>query len=201
MASGEKMRDFIICPVRQSTQAEETFVADYVSRLEQAGCLVHNPPRDTKQDGDPVGLRICSDNREAIRNSKTVRLYFNPTSQGTYFDLGMTFMASKPLFIINPEVLANNLNEPMSRFLFEYAFNTDKGLLPPHLSCINNFSKLQDIIGCSESITYEWKDNNKDFLFNFGMAFMDGKPIILGNREYVETQRTPIKVSRMFFLN
>jgi len=193
MAIEEKMRDFIICPVRESTEAEKSFVADYVSRLESAGCLVHNPPRDTKQDGDPIGLRICSDNREAVRNSKTVRLYFNPTSQGTYFDLGMTFMAYKPLFVINPEVLANNLDEPMSRFLFEYASNTDKGLLNPKLSSINNFSTLQDIIDFSESVTYDWKSNNKDFLFNFGMAFMSGKPIILKNREYVETQRTTHK--------
>jgi hypothetical protein len=189
----EKIRDFIICPVRESTEAEKTFVADYVARLENTGCLVHNPPRDTKQDGDPIGLRICSDNREAIRNSKIVRLYFNPTSQGTYFDLGMTFMENKPLFVLNPEVLANNLDEPMSRFLFESAVNTDKGLLPKHLSSIGDFLRLQDRIYSSGVISYEWKSNNKDFLFNFGMAFMAGKPIILTNREYVETQRTPHK--------
>jgi len=193
MADEQKMRDFIICPVRESTEAEKSFVADYVSRLEQAGCLVHNPPRDTKQDGDPIGLRICSDNREAVRNSKIVRLYFNPTSQGTYFDLGMTFMENKPLFVLNPEILVNNLNEPLSRFLFEYASNTDKGFLDSKLSSINNFSKLRDIIDFSDSITYDWKGNNKEFLFNFGMAFMAGKPIILTNREYVETQRTPHK--------
>jgi len=193
MAGEEKMRDFIICPVRESTEAEKAFVADYVSRLESAGCLVHNPPRDTKQDGDPIGLRICADNREAVRNSKTVRLYFNPTSQGTYFDLGMTFMANKPLFVINPEILANNLNEPMSKFLFEYSSNTDKGLLPKRLSSSGDFFRLQDKIYFSKSITYEWKENNKDFLFNFGMAFMAGKPIILSNRDDVESKRTTHK--------
>jgi len=189
----EKMRDFIICPVRESTEAEKAFVANYVSRLENAGCLVHNPPRDTKQDGDPIGLRICMDNREAVRNSNTVRLYFNPTSQGTYFDLGMTLMKNKPLFVINPEILANNLDEPMSRLLFEYAFNTDKGLIPKNHSCIKDFDKLQDKISLSDSVTYEWKNNNRDFLFNFGMAFMAGKPIILSNRDYVKTQKTPHK--------
>jgi hypothetical protein len=189
----EKMRDFIICPVRESTEAEKEFVANYVSRLENAGCLVHNPPRDTKQDGDPIGLRICTDNREAVRNSRIVRLYFNPTSQGTYFDLGMTFMENKPLFVLNPEILANNLNEPMSKFLFEYAINTDKGLLPKHLSSIGDFFRLQDKLDSSSVISYEWKSNDKDFLFNFGMAFMAGKPIILTNRDYVETQRTPHK--------
>jgi len=193
MIGEEKTRDFIICPVRESTEAEKLFVTNYVSRLEKAGCLIHNPSRDTKQDDDPIGLRICSDNREAVRNSKTVRLYFNPTSQGTYFDLGMTFMENKPLFVINQETLAENLNEPMSRFLFEYAFNTDKGLIDSNRSCINNFSKLQDIIDLSSSITYDWEGNDKNFLFNFGMAFMAGKPITLSNREYVETKRTPHK--------
>ena len=93
---------FMICPVRDISQAEEKFLHDYLSRLEEAGHKVHYPPRDTDQD-DNVGLRICSDNRAAIMDSDEIHIYYNPHSEGSKFDFGMVFMADKPLKLINRE--------------------------------------------------------------------------------------------------
>ncbi|MDO8504433.1 MAG: hypothetical protein Q7S36_01110 [Candidatus Liptonbacteria bacterium] len=96
----KKKKVFIICPVREITDQEKGFIANYVSRLEKDGYSVHWPPRDTAQD-DPVGLRICRDNRLAIANADEVHVWWNGKSQGSFFDLGMAFATNKKIVLIN----------------------------------------------------------------------------------------------------
>lgn len=96
----KQKRVFIVCPVRGIEEDEKQFLQDYVSQLESQGHAVHYPPRDTKQD-DPVGLRICSDNREAIEKSDEVHVYWSEKSEGTKFDLGMAFSEGKPIVLMN----------------------------------------------------------------------------------------------------
>ena len=62
------MRSFLICPVR-NVSAEDT--AEIVMELERQGWSVHWPHRDTDQT-DPVGLRICQDNRAAIEAADVI---------------------------------------------------------------------------------------------------------------------------------
>jgi len=73
--AGLEKRVFLICPVRGVTQAEQIELADYVRTLEDNGCRVHYPPRDTNQD-DPVGDRICRQNRDAILAADEVHVYW-----------------------------------------------------------------------------------------------------------------------------
>lgn len=98
------MRIFLICPVRDITNEEKVAIEKYVSELEQAGHLVHWPLRDTNQD-DPIGLRICSDNRQAIVLADEVDVWWNATSKGSYFDLGMAFALGKKIILANPEAV------------------------------------------------------------------------------------------------
>lgn len=99
---------FLICPVRNSSEETTRKIAAYVQKLEQSGLDVHWPQRDTKQD-DPVGMRICRDNGNAMLRAHEVHVWFDKASQGSVFDLGMYFMAtevfgaSKKLVIANPE--------------------------------------------------------------------------------------------------
>ena len=72
----------------------------YVSSLEAEGIRVYWPPRDTDQD-DPIGLRICSDNRAAMEGADVVRVVWDPESQGSLFDLGMAFAMRKPIYLVN----------------------------------------------------------------------------------------------------
>jgi nucleoside 2-deoxyribosyltransferase len=92
---------FVICPVRNVTQEEKQAIENWVEDLESNGYQVHWPQRDTKQDGDPIGIRICGDNRQAIENADEVHVFWNPQSTGSLFDLGMTFALRKPVKIIN----------------------------------------------------------------------------------------------------
>jgi len=102
---------FIICPVRNVDVVTKRIIAEYVQYLEhQVGAKVHWPSRDTDQN-DSTGLYICEQNREAIFSADEIHIWYDPTSQGTIFDLGMLFafrrsMKKKKIILINPLHLA-----------------------------------------------------------------------------------------------
>ena len=92
------MKVFLICPVRGHSISETEQV---VRDLEYQGMTVHFPPRDTKQDGDPTGYRICSDNLAAIRAADAVYIIWDGLSQGGLFDAGMAFALGKKLVVLS----------------------------------------------------------------------------------------------------
>lgn len=181
-------RIFIICPVRELTPEEDYFLRNYISGLKKEGCKVHYPPDDTNQN-DPIGLNICTENRAAIKYADKVQIYYASKSKGTPFDLGMTFMARKPLYIINADLLKYGIKDDFSKFLFKYAYNVR--WMDKDVPFYKDLAKRREEIKKSGIIEYEWKENNEEFLFDFGMAFMAEKPIILSNRAKVK--RTPHK--------
>ena len=95
---------FLICPVRNADELQKHQMVEYIEKLEDSGLSVYYPARDTNQD-DHHGFRICSDNKKAIENSKEIHLFWDKTSQGTLFDLGMAFYSGKDLILVNPETL------------------------------------------------------------------------------------------------
>lgn len=98
------MRIFLICPVRGITNEERIATEAYVLALESSGNTVYWPPRNTNQD-DPIGLRICSDNRQAIKDADEVHVWWNGKSEGSFFDLGMTFALNKKIILANPDLV------------------------------------------------------------------------------------------------
>lgn len=91
------MKICVICPVRNGTPIE---VYDHVEYLEGCGHEVYLPPRDTPQD-NPVGFEICRKNCLAIQGAEEIHVYYEQTSQGIHFDLGMAFALRKPIYLIN----------------------------------------------------------------------------------------------------
>ena len=94
---GEGMKITILCPVRNGTPQE---VVDYVSYMESLGHELYLPPRDTPQE-DPSGFEICSRMKAAIDWADRVDIFYDKSSQGTHFDLGMAFAFGKKLHLIN----------------------------------------------------------------------------------------------------
>ena len=92
-----KVRSFLICPVRNSEPGK---TAGIVMQLEADGFDVHWPHRDTDQNDD-TGLRICTDNRQAIEGADVVHVVWDGVSQGCLFDLGMAFAMRKPITAIS----------------------------------------------------------------------------------------------------
>jgi hypothetical protein len=110
---------FIICPVRGATEEENEFLRDYVSGLEMQGYKVHFPPRDTNQTDPTGGYRICSANCAAIRNASEVHIYWTKKSQGTLFDIGISFdenqQNKKPIRLINRKDVESIVNAQKSQ--------------------------------------------------------------------------------------
>ncbi len=91
---------FLICPVRDANLEQKQKMEEYIQKLESEGKTVYYPARDTYQV-DPTGYRICNDNKNAIEQSKELHIFYDKTSQGSLFDLGMAFAFNKPLTIVN----------------------------------------------------------------------------------------------------
>jgi hypothetical protein len=91
---------FLICPVRNATSDQITEMMGYISGLEAQGFKVYYPARDTNQN-DNIGWRICKDNYIAIKQSKEVHIFWDSTSTGSLFDLGIAFSMNKKLKIVN----------------------------------------------------------------------------------------------------
>ncbi len=110
---------FLISPVRGIEENEVRGIDIYVKRLEAEGWQVYVPLRHTDQD-DPIGLRICEDNLAAIRKATEVHIWFNPTSQGSVFDLGMAFALGKKVVLANPEMVQPTEGKSFSNVLLAY---------------------------------------------------------------------------------
>ena len=93
------MKIFLVSPVRDITGEEKKTLRHIVKIWERHGIKVHWPLRDTNQN-DSVGLRICSDNRKAIKSADLIAVAWNGNSTGSLFDLGMAFAMDKPIMIL-----------------------------------------------------------------------------------------------------
>jgi hypothetical protein len=91
------MKTFLICPVRGHSHIETEAI---VKILEDDGYDVYWPCRDTNQQ-DEHGLRICEDNKRAIKEADVVHVIWDGKSQGCLFDLGMAFSMNKKIIPIS----------------------------------------------------------------------------------------------------
>lgn len=82
---------FIICSVRDADEATKKKLEAYKTKLEDQGYIVHLPHLDTNQEAS--GYDICLQNMQAILAADEVHIFFVPTSYGSHFDLGVTFLA------------------------------------------------------------------------------------------------------------
>lgn len=108
---------FIICTVRGASEEYQTKLENYVSTLEKQGIKVHLPHRDTNQLA--TGIEICTENMNAIKDSNEVHVFYNSTSQGTHFDLGVAFANNKPLIVVDNEKYGEG--KSYSRMIDEWA--------------------------------------------------------------------------------
>lgn len=101
---------FIICTVRGASTEYKQKLENYVSKLEQEGNIVHLPHRDTNQNAS--GFDICEQNANAIREADEVHIFYNGTSQGTHFDMGVSFALRKKLVVVENEVYGEGKSYP-----------------------------------------------------------------------------------------
>jgi nucleoside 2-deoxyribosyltransferase len=107
---------FIICSVRCATMEYQNKLVKYTEALEAEGVEVHLPHRDTDQTA--TSFDICEQNKEAIRISDEVHIFYSPESQGTHFDMGVAFALNKPIKIV--ESVPYGEGKSYSRMLKEW---------------------------------------------------------------------------------
>jgi len=175
---------FLICPVRGATEKEKLFIENLIDDYETKGKGIHYPLWDTNQD-DSIGYNICTENKNGIKNAKKgILVYLNENSAGSMFDLGMTFMSGKSLKLVNDFSEFEKLGKNLGHVVRDYIFN-------PKIksSEYKEMMQVKEMIQMSDDLGYTYDENkfytngkfNPNFLFDFGMAFMSGKPISISN--------------------
>lgn len=111
---------FLICPVRNVDDMTKSKIEAYVAHLENAGLSVYWPHRDTDQS-DPVGVEICAANRAALENAQEVHVWYDPASEGSKFDIGMAWVARKPLIIANRHEIIPTPHKSIENVILEWS--------------------------------------------------------------------------------
>ena len=100
---------YLICPVRNITEGQQTKLDKYVKNLESNNYNVHYPPRDVDQRQE--GFNILFKHRDAMRHCDEVHIWWDTNSKGSHFDLGMAFMLRTFRPITLKFVMANDITE------------------------------------------------------------------------------------------
>lgn len=107
---------FLICPVRNANNEQKERMENYILDLENSGKTVYYPARDTDQI-DSIGFRICEDNKSAISNAEEIHLFWDSSSSGSLFDLGVAFALGKKLTIVNEEEVEMTLGKSFANMI------------------------------------------------------------------------------------
>jgi hypothetical protein len=90
------MKIYVICSVRNGTPPE---VKAYVEKMRAEGHTVYFPTEDAPQD-DPTGCLICFTHLAHMKEADRIDAFWDVTSFGSHFDLGMTYALGKPVLIV-----------------------------------------------------------------------------------------------------
>lgn len=86
------MKRYLICPVRKRTHNEQRHLEQWVCEREAVGDKVYFPGRDTGIEELPEnGMLITEKNLERMEWCEIVDLWYEVSSQGSSFDLGLAF--------------------------------------------------------------------------------------------------------------
>lgn len=86
---------FLICPVRNVSEEVKAKILAYVHELESRGREVYYPDRDNPhQNTDKIGVLICGFNRRKMVGADEIHVWYDKSSDGSKFDLGMFFVIS-----------------------------------------------------------------------------------------------------------
>ena len=93
------MKIHLICPVRGVTEEQQKEIDDYAKSLEEQGHTVHNPKYAVDQE-DETGYRICWGHLESMKITNRVDIFWDVSSKGSHFDVGMAFALAKAIKLV-----------------------------------------------------------------------------------------------------
>lgn len=125
MKNKNKNSVFIICSVRNADAATKIKLVAYKQKLMTLGYQVHLPHIDTPQDTS--GYEICVENTQANIAAKQTHIFFDKTSEGSFFDIGVRLVdmylhpEEKEFYVM--EYLDNNISHVAKGNHLEFFFN------------------------------------------------------------------------------
>ena len=119
---------FLICPVRNATEEQRKWIENFVKEKTEEGYIIHAPHLHTRQTDLFGGYAICIQNAEAVASSKEIDIYYDQTSTGSVFDLGVAYALHKPLKLLNQEDIIFNDNDLIDKIISKWPYNNSKVL-------------------------------------------------------------------------
>ncbi len=118
---------FLICPVRNANNEQRKWIEDYVANRLDAGYIIHAPHLHTRQTDLFGGYAICKQNAEAVASSSEVVIYYDQSSTGSVFDLGVSYALNKPLVLLNKNEIVFDDNDFIDNIIKSWPYNNVKG--------------------------------------------------------------------------
>ena len=117
---------FLICPVRNATENQKKYIEDFVTEKYVDGYKIHAPHLHTRQNDLFGGYAICKQNAEAVATSSEVDIYYDQSSTGSVFDLGVAYALNKPLRILNQEQINFKNDDFIDQILVSWPYKINK---------------------------------------------------------------------------
>jgi hypothetical protein len=114
---------FLICPVRNATDEQKKWIEEFVREKYDDGYTIHAPHLHTRQTDLFGGYAICKQNAEAVASSQEIDIYYDQSSTGSVFDLGVAYALHKPLRLLNKEDIVFNDSDLIDCVVKTWPFN------------------------------------------------------------------------------
>ena len=111
---------FLICPVRNATEEQKKYIKEFVKEKNQSGIEVHAPHMHTVQQDMFGGYTICYQNANAIADSIEIDMYYDQSSTGSVFDLGVAYALDKKLVVLNYGDIVFNENDQIDSIVKDW---------------------------------------------------------------------------------
>lgn len=119
---------FLICPVRNASEDQRKWIEDYVEQKSIEGYIIHAPHLHTRQKDLFGGYAICKQNAEAVASSNEIAIYYDKSSTGSVFDLGVAFALQKPLVLLNEDKIEFNETDFVDNLLKNWQYKNESKL-------------------------------------------------------------------------
>ena len=116
-------KTFVICPVRHAEKEQKDWIEGFVSMKRKQGYIVHYPDKNTVQEDILGGYNICLQNASAIATSESIDIYYDQSSTGSIFDLGVAYALHKKLNLLNAEEIVYRDNDFVDQLVKDWPYS------------------------------------------------------------------------------
>lgn len=117
---------FLICPVRNATDNQKQWIENFVKEKHTEGYIIHAPHLHTVQSDLFGGYAICRQNANAVATSEEIDIYYDQSSTGSVFDLGVAYALNKPLVLLNKEEIIFDNNDLIDSIVKSWPYKKEK---------------------------------------------------------------------------